>query len=99
MLSLIAILSAIFAYSEYVRIGDVRWLNGGTLILASLPYAYFVINPVNVLLYVLPAEVPNSPVRDLLRDWGLLEWGQTVVALGTCGIFGWALVWPAQVRL
>jgi hypothetical protein len=41
--------------------GDVRWLIGGTIILASWPYAYFVMMPVNVWLFVIPPGTAVSP--------------------------------------
>ena len=95
MLSLLAIISAILAYVDYARTGDVRWIIGGTVILGNLPYAYFVIVPVNIWLCAIPADAPRSPTRDLMRDWGLLEWGQTAIGLGAYCVFAWALVLPA----
>ena len=44
-------ISSLSGYAQYVRTGDVLWLIGGTIILASWPYAYFVVTPVNILLY------------------------------------------------
>jgi hypothetical protein len=35
MLATLAIVSAFSAYAEYIRSGDVRWLLGGSIILAS----------------------------------------------------------------
>ena len=32
-------------------------------------------------------------VRTLMRDWGLLEWGQTEIGLAAC-VFGWTFVTP-----
>ena len=51
MLAMLAVISSLSGYAQYVRTGDVRWLIGGTIILASWPYAYFVVTPVNILLY------------------------------------------------
>ncbi|HEX3633475.1 MAG TPA: DUF1772 domain-containing protein, partial [Casimicrobiaceae bacterium] len=48
LLAVIAIISAFSGYADYVRSGDVRGLIGGTVILASWPYAYFVMTPVNI---------------------------------------------------
>src|SRR5262245_25845035 len=53
LMSALAIISSVLAYADYARTGDARWLIGGTIILASLPYAYFVIMPVNIELYAL----------------------------------------------
>jgi hypothetical protein len=89
----LALVSALSAYADYTRTGDVRWLIGGTIILASWPYAYYVMTPANVLLYDAPKNVPASAIRKLMREWGLLEWGQTAIGLGAC-IFGWSLMSP-----
>jgi hypothetical protein len=91
MLAGLAVLSAILAYMDYARTGDVRWTIGGTLILASWPYAYFVMAPVNVMLYTAPPRTAASTIRELMREWGLLEWGQTAIGLGAWCIFAWIL--------
>jgi hypothetical protein len=93
MLATLAIVSAFSAYAEYIRSGDIGWLLGGSIILASWPYAYFVIIPVNNLLYGI-RNVPASMVRTLMRDWGLLEWGQTGIGLAAACVFGWTFVTP-----
>ena len=72
MLATLAIVSAFSAYAEYIRSGDIGWLLGGSIILASWPYAYFVIIPVNNLLYGI-RNVPASMVRTLMRDWVCLN--------------------------
>src|SRR5258708_232995 len=48
MLAALSIISALSGYTDYIRSGDVRWLIGGTIILSTWPYAYFVMTPVNV---------------------------------------------------
>ena len=91
MLSLLAIFSAILAYVDFARTGDVRWIIGGTVILASWPYAYFVMVPLNIWLCTIPPNAARSAARELMRDWGLLEWGQTAIGLGALCIFAWTL--------
>jgi hypothetical protein len=95
LLSSLAIASAISAYLDFARTGDVRWIIGGTVILASWPYAYFVVVPVNIWLCAIPADAAPSAARELMRDWGLLEWGQTAIGFGACCVFAWALALPA----
>src|SRR5258708_1981656 len=51
MLAMLALVSSLSGYAQYVRTGDVRWLIGGTIIPASLPYAYFLITPRNIFLF------------------------------------------------
>ena len=94
MLAVLAIVSALSGYADYIRCGDVRWLIGGTIILSSLPYAYFVITPVNILLYGARRNAPPSATRELVRDWGLLEWGQTAIGLAASCMYGWPIAMP-----
>src|SRR2546429_9665426 len=56
LLSVLAVISAILAYIQFRANGDVRWLIGGATILASWPYAYFVMVPVNGWLCSVPPE-------------------------------------------
>ncbi|MEA2998090.1 MAG: hypothetical protein QOG74_3639 [Alphaproteobacteria bacterium] len=95
MLAMLAVISSLSGYAQYVRTGDVRWLIGGTIILASLPYAYFVMTPVNILLYGVRRNAPASAIRELMRDWGLLEWGHTAIGLAAACMFAWPFVLPA----
>ena len=85
----------VFRLWDYIRTGDVRWLIGATIILASWPYAYFVMTPVNILLYGARRKAPATTIRELMRDWGLLEWGQTAIGLGAAWMFAWPIVLPA----
>src|SRR5438093_4104754 len=41
MLASLAAISATLAYADFAHTGDVRWIIGGTVILASWPYAHF----------------------------------------------------------
>jgi hypothetical protein len=34
-------------------------------------------------------------LRELMRDWGLLEWGHTAIGMWAGGVFAWALIMPA----
>jgi hypothetical protein len=93
-LSIFAVFSAILAYIQFRANGDVRWLIGGTTILASWPYAYFVMTPVNVWLFMIPPGTARSPLRKLMRDWGLLEWGHVLIGFAAACVFAWALELP-----
>jgi hypothetical protein len=93
MLAVLAIVSALSGYMDYISSGDVRWLIGATIILSSMPYAYFVITPVNILLYSVRTE-RSATIRELARDWGLLEWGQTAIGLAASCMYGWPIVMP-----
>jgi hypothetical protein len=94
LLSIFAVISAMLAYIQFRSNGDVRWLIGGATILASWPYAYFVMVPVNVWLCALAPGRAFSPVRQLMRDWGLLEWGHALIGFAAVCTFAWALELP-----
>lgn len=94
-LSVFAVISAVLAYIQFRDSGDVRWLIGGTIILASWPYAYFVMVPVNVWICAIPPGRAVSPARKLMRDWGVLEWGHALIGLAATCVFAWALELPA----
>ena len=94
VLSGFALLSAAIALVQFRQSGDVRWIIGGTTILASWPYAYFVMMPVNVWLFAVQLGKPASLLRRLMRDWGLLEWGHALIGFAACSVFAWALELP-----
>ena len=98
LLSVLAVVSASLAYIQFRNNGDVRWIIGGLTILASWPYAYFVMVPVNVWLANVPSERTLSPLRKLtrewMREWGLLEWGHVLLGFAATGTFAWGLVQP-----
>jgi hypothetical protein len=95
VLSVFAVVSAILAFIQFKSNGDVRYLIGGVTILASWPYAHFVMMPVNIWLWVLPPGRAVTPVRELMRDWGLLEWGHALIGFAATYAFAWALELPA----
>jgi hypothetical protein len=88
------VVSAIHAYIQFKTNGDLRWLIGGTIILASWPYANFVMMPVNVWFFVVPPGTAVSPLRKLMQDWGLLEWGHVLIGFAAACVFAWALELP-----
>lgn len=95
MLAALATLSAILAYVDYWGSGDIRWIIGAVVILVSLPYVYFVMVPADIWLFAMPPETRASTIRELMRNWGLLEWGQAAIGFAACCIFAWALASPA----
>jgi hypothetical protein len=91
LLSALSLVSAVLAFVQYRIGGDVRWIIGGLVILTSWPYEYYVLVPLSIWLCAIPPEKGSGPVRKLMRDWGLLEWGYVLIGLVACGTFVWAL--------
>ena len=73
-------------------IRDIRWLFGALIVLASWPYTFFVIVPLNNRLLATSAARPDADAREIVTFWGQLEWG--LFALGVVGtaVFAWTLV-------
>jgi hypothetical protein len=94
ILSVLAAVSAILAYIQFRTNDDIRWIIGGAVILASWPYTYFLMTPVNIWLSAIAPGRAISPARRLMRDWGLLEWGHALIGLVAVGVFAWALDRP-----
>jgi len=94
LLSSLAVISAVLAFTQYVNSGDVRWIIGGAIVLSSWPYTYFVIVPLNVWLYAIRPESEPSTVRELMRSWGVLETANTAIGLAACYFFAWAIILP-----
>jgi ABC-type glycerol-3-phosphate transport system permease component len=53
-----------------------------------------VMMPVNVWLFMIPPGTALSPLRKLMRDWGLLEWGHVLIGFAAACVFAWALELP-----
>lgn len=96
MMSVLAVVSAILAFIQFKTDGDVRWIIGGVAISGELAYSYFVMVPVNVWLCAVPLARPVSPVRKLMQDWGLLEWGQALIGFAAVCDFAWVLGWRVR---
>ncbi len=85
-LALAAALAGLLAFGQG---GDIRWLVGALTVLASWPYTYFVIVPLNNRLL---ANAPAQPdAREMVTDWGRLEWGLVALGAIAAGVFCWAL--------
>jgi hypothetical protein len=90
-LATLSLIAAVFAVAAFHSNGDVRWLVGGAIILAIWPYTFFVLVPLNNRLLTIGREQAGSEARLLVRDWGLLEWGQTALGAVAASVFAWAL--------
>ena len=86
----LALISAVTGLSAYFSSGDVRFAIGAAFVILTWPYAYFIMSPLNnQILTLRPRDV--GAARELVRQWGLLEYGQTGIAVGATAVFLWAL--------
>ncbi len=89
MLALFALVAAIAALIEFRAGGNALWLIGAAFAMASWPYMFFVLVPINNRL--LDASADGAGARGLISTWGLLEWGQVGLGLVASGTFAVAL--------
>ncbi|HEY4923141.1 MAG TPA: DUF1772 domain-containing protein [Roseiarcus sp.] len=90
MLASLALIAAALALTAYFQTQDVRWLIGAIIVIASWPYTFFAMVPMNNRILTITAA-ESGAARELVRTWGLLEYGQTAIGLVGCGVFLWAL--------
>ena len=87
----LALLGAASSLLAYGADHDVRWLVGAIVFVASWPYMYFVLVPVNNRLLTPNAGDDGAATRLFLKDWGILEWGLPAIGLVAAACFAWAL--------
>lgn len=86
----LALLSAICGFVTFRELDDVRWLLGALAIIASWPYTYFAIVPLNNRILALIGGEGAHEARNVIKLWGQLELGQTGLGLLAVAIYLWA---------
>ena len=90
LMAVLALAAAIAGLSAYFETSDVRWAIGALISASSWPYTIYVMGPVdNQIIALAPKDI--GAARALLWQWGLLEYGQTAIALAAAAAFLWAL--------
>ncbi len=87
----LAALAALFGFIAYRELNDVRWAAGAAVLIASWPYTYYAIVPLNNRILALIGADAAHEARKVIDLWGKLELGQ--VALGALAIL--LYVWAA----
>jgi len=90
MLATLALVAAVLGLATYFETQDVRWLIGAIIVIASWPYTFFAMVPMNNRILAVSASEPAA-ARELVRSWGLLEYGHTTIGIVACAAFLWAL--------
>ena len=83
-------MSAILGFVAHRELDDVRWLLGALVIIASWPYTYFTIVPLNNRILALIEGEAVHEARGVIRLWGLLELGQTGIGVLAVLVYLWA---------
>jgi hypothetical protein len=90
LLAGVALAGAILGFVSYFESQDVRWVFGALIIIASWPYAFFVMSPLdNQIRSLRGGDV--SAARALVRQWGIVEQGLTAIGLVATVIFLWVI--------
>jgi hypothetical protein len=90
LMASLALLSAIAGLSAYFETHETPYILGALIALVSWPYTLYVMGPVdNQISALAPKDV--GAARALLWQWGLLEYGQTGIAIAAVLTFLWAL--------
>jgi len=90
LMAALALLAGISGLSAWYETGDALFAIGAIIAVASWPYTLYAMGPVNNQIIALaPKDV--GAARALVWQWGLLEYGQTVIALAAAATFLWAL--------
>ncbi|HXE24893.1 MAG TPA: DUF1772 domain-containing protein [Roseiarcus sp.] len=88
LLAALALLAAVAGFIAYFESEDVRFAFGALLIIASWLYAFFVMAPLdNQIRSLRGGEV--AAARALVRQWGIVESGQTAIGAAAVIIFLW----------
>jgi hypothetical protein len=86
----LAAAAAFFGFIAYRELNDVRWALGALVILASWPYTYLAIVPLNNRILGMIAAEGAHEARKVIDLWGRLELGLTAIGVAAIGIFLWA---------
>lgn len=86
----LALLAAICGLSAWFSSGNPGFAIGALVAILVWPYSFFVMAPLNNQILTLKSRDVGA-ARALVRQWGLLEYGQTGLALAATIIFLWTL--------
>jgi len=90
LLAAFALISALFGFLAFFATEDVRFVYGALIIVASWPYAFFVMAPLNN--QILALKGPDvAAARALVRQWGYVEVGFAAIGVAAVAMFLWIL--------
>ena len=90
VLASLAFLAALFGFIAFRELNDVRWLFGALIAIASWPYTYLAIVPLNNRILALIKADAAHEARKVIDLWGRLELGQTALGIAATLIYVWA---------
>ncbi len=87
----LSLLSAIFGFIAFREHDDLRFLFGAIAVLASWPYTYLAIVPLNNRILAYFSADAAHDARRIIDLWGKLEIGQTAIGVIATLIYIWAI--------
>ena len=86
----LAIVGGFFGLVALFAALDWRWLLGAIVLVANWPYTLFLIAPTNTRLMNTLPEAATDETRRMIRRWGVLHAGRSVLGLLATLFFLWA---------
>ena len=90
LLAGLALAAAVLGFVMYFDTHDVTWAIGAVFVMLSWPYTFFAVVPMNNRILAVAAGEQAS-AREMVRTWGLLQYGLTGIGIVASAIFLWAL--------
>jgi hypothetical protein len=85
-----SLVAAAAGFIAYFGSQDVRWVFGALIVIASWPYAFFVMAPLNNQILSLRGR-DVAAAQALIRQWGLIETGFAGIGVLAVAMFLWVL--------
>ena len=85
-----ALASTIAGFIAFFETQDVRYVFGALIVIASWPYAFFVMAPLNNQILALRGSDVGA-ARALVRQWGFIESGFSALGVLAVAMFLWIL--------
>ena len=86
----LVVVGGILGLVAFLSTVEWRWLLGAVVLLANWPYTIYVIMPTNRRLMDTPPESATIETLQMVRQWGVLHAGRSVLGPAATLIFLWA---------
>jgi len=90
VLASLAAIAALFGFIAFRELDDIRWILGALVAIASWPYTYLAVVPLNNRILALIDADAAHEARKVIDLWGRLEIGQTALGVVATLVYVWA---------
>jgi hypothetical protein len=88
----LALIAALLGVVAYRQIGHWGWLAGAVVIFTAWPYTLTVIRGLNKTLKARTLDEADVATRALIRRWGALHAGRSLLGTAATGLYLWAAI-------